>query len=311
MDIEAMKQARDVRRLIWHLDHDNDDLQWRAADALGSLGEIACEPLLRLLVIPKVQVRIGAIEALSKIKSPRSVDPLIRTLTTDEDHEVRWVAALALGEIGDKRAIPSLLASLKDEDRYVRYGSAKALEEIGWSAETDQEKANYYIGLQDWKAIERMGKPAVGPLIETLKEKNPATRAKIIELLGGMRCDEAKRACETALTDTDPAVRWTAVQAAKKCGITTTRLPLVISRRPWTTPSPLGVAILNFLFCGLGYHFLPKWYALSFLIFMSYTTIMVFVQLYTGSVFPFIYAYPFTAIMGVHSYYMVKRMHDL
>jgi len=311
MDIEAMKQARDVRRLIWHLDHDNDELQWRAADALGSLGEIACEPLLRLLVIPKVHVRIGAIEALSKIKSPRSVDPLIRTLTTDEDHEVRWVAALALGEIGDKRAIPSLLASLKDEDRYVRYGSAKALEEIGWSAETDQEKANYYIGLQDWKAIERMGKPAVGPLIETLKEKNPATRVKIIELLGGMRCDEAKKACETALTDTDPAVRWTAMQAAKKCGITTTRLPLVISRRPWTTPSPLGVAILNFLFCGLGYHFLPKWYALSFLIFMCYTTIMVYVQLYTGSDFPFIYAYPFTWILGVHSYYMVKRMHDL
>ena len=311
MDIETLKQARDVRGLIRHLDHDKHDLQWRAADALGSLGEIACEPLLKVLTYHKMHVRIGAIEALSKIKSPRSVDPLIRTLATDEDHEVRLVAALALGEIGDNRAIPSLLVSLKDEDRYVRYGSAKALEQIGRSAETEVESAYYYIGLQDWKALERMGKPAVGPLIETLKEKNPATRVKIIELLGGMRCDEAKKACETALTDTDPAVRWTAMQAAKKCGITTTRLPLVISRRPWTTPNPLGVAILNFLFCGLGYHFLPKWYALSFLIFMCYTTIMVYVQLYTGSDFPFIYAYPFTWILGVHSYYMVKRMHDL
>jgi len=311
MDIEGMKQAKDVRGLILHLDHNNDDLQWRAADALGSLGEIALEPLLKLLAYHKMHVRIGAIEALSEIKSPRSVDPLIHTLTTDEDHEVRWVAALALGEIGDKSAIPSLLASLKDKDRYVRYGSAKALEKMGWSATTDPEQAYYYIGLQDWKALHALGKPAVGPLIETLKEKNPATRANIIELLGEIRTDEAKSACENALMDSDPHVRWTAVLAAKKCGITTTRLPLVISRRPWTTPSPLGVAILNFLFCGLGYHFLPKWYALSFLIFMSYTTIMVFVQLYTGSVFPFIYAYPFTAIMGVHSYYMVKRMHDL
>jgi hypothetical protein len=309
MDIEAMKQAQDVRGLIRHLDHDNHDLQWRAADALGCMGESCCEPLLKLLTYHKMHVRIGAIEALSEIKSPRSVDPLIRTLMTDQSHEVRWVAALALGEIGDKKAIPSLLVSLKDIDRYVRYGAIKALVQIGWSAETDQDRAYALIALQDWKALQKLGKPAVGPLIETLREKNPATRAKIIGLLGETRTDEAKRACETALMDTDPSVRWSAILASKKCGITTTRLPLVVSRRPWTTPSPIGVAILNFFFCGIGYHFLGKWY--GFLIFMSYMTIMVFVQLYTGSVFPFIYAYPFTWIVAVHSYFMVKRMHDL
>ena len=309
MDIEGMKQARDVRGLIRHLDHNNDDLQWRAADALGSLGEIALEPLLNVLSYHKMHVRIGAIEALSEIKSPRSVDPLIHTLTTDEDHEVRWVAALALGEIGDKNAIPSLLTSLQDKDRYVRYGSAKALEKMGWSATTDQEQAYYYIGMQDWKALHALGKPAVGPLIDMLREKNPATRANIIELLGEIRTDEAKSACENALMDSDPHVRWTAILASKKCGITTTRLPLVVSRRPWTTPSPIGVAILNLTFCGIGYHFLQKWY--GYLIFMCYMTTMVFVQLYTGALFPFIYAYPFTSIVAVHSYYMVKHMHDL
>ncbi len=168
-------------------------------------GKLPCEPLLKLLAYHKMHVRIGAIEALSEIKSPRSVDPLIQTLTTDEDHEVRWVAALALGEIGDKRAIPSLLSSLRDKDRYVRYGSAKALEQLGWSASTDQEQAYYFIGLQDWKALHAMGIPAVGPLIETLREKNPSTRAKIVELLGEMRTDDAKKACETALGDPDPS----------------------------------------------------------------------------------------------------------
>jgi HEAT repeat protein len=303
MDIETMKQAQDVRGLIRHLDHDNHDLQWRAADALGCMGDSCCEPLLKLLTFHKMHVRIGA------IKSPRSVDPLIRTLMTDQSHEVRWVAALALGEIGDKKAIPPLLTSLRDEDRYVRYGSIKALEQIGWSAETDRDRAYALIALQDWKALQKLGKPAVGPLIETIREKNPATRAKIIELLGETRTDEAKRACETALMDTDPSVRWTAILASKKCGITTTRLPLVISRRPWTNPSPIGVAILNFLFFGSGYTYLGKWW--GGIVFMSYMTIMVFVQLYTGSIFPFIYAYPFTWIAGVHSYYMVKRMHDL
>jgi len=273
------------------------------------MGEIACEPLLKLLMYQKKHVRIGVIEALSDIKSPRSVDPLIRTLLTDDSHEVRWVAALALGEIGDKRAIPSLLVSLKDTNRYVRYGSVKALEQLKWSAETEQDRAYALIALQDWDALQKMGKPAVGPLIDMLGDENPVTRIKIIELLGSRRYDEAKSACETALMDIDPSVRWTAVLAAKKCGITTTRLPLLISRRPWSTPSPFGVALINFLFCGQGYAFLQKWYGT--LIFMCYTTIMLIVQLYTGSFFPFIYAYPFTLIVGVHSYYMVKRMHDL
>ena len=183
MDIEGMKQAGDVRGLIRHLDHDNDDLQWSAADALGSLGEIAVEPLLKILSYHKMHVRIGVIEALSEIKSTRSVDPLIQTLMTDEDHEVRWVAALALGEIGDKRALPSLVFSLRDKDRYVRYGSAKALEKMGWSSATDQEKAYYLIGLQDWKALRIMGSPAVGPLIETLQEKNPPPGQKLSNFL--------------------------------------------------------------------------------------------------------------------------------
>jgi HEAT repeat protein len=310
MDIEAMKQAGNVRGLIRYLDHNNKDLQWRAADALGSLGEIACEPLLKLLSYHKIHVRIGAIEALSEIKSQQSIDPLINTLTNDEDHEVRWVAALALGEIGDKRAVPFLISSLTDKDRYVRYGSAKALEKLGWSTTTDQELLAYYlIGLQDWQALHKMGSLAVGPLIETLREKNPSTRAKIVELLGEMRTEDAKKACETALGDADPSVRWAAIIASKKCGISTTRLPLVVSRRPWTTPSPIGVAILNFFFCGIGYHFLQKWY--GYLLFMCYMTAMVFVQLYTGTLFPFIYAYPFTCIIAVHSYYMVKHMHDL
>jgi hypothetical protein len=227
----------------------------------------------------------------------------------DEDHEVRWVAALALGEIRNNRAIPPLMFSLRAKDRYVRYGSAKALEQMGWSATTDQERVYYLIGLQDWKALHSMGTPAIGPLIETLREKNPSTRAKIVELLGEMRTDDAKKACEIALGDADPSVRWAAIIASKKCGISTTRLPLVVSRRPWTTPSPISVAILNFTFCGIGYHFLQKWY--GSLLFMCYMTAMVFVQLYTGTLFPFIYAYPFTLIVAVHSYYMVKHMHDL
>ena len=89
-------------------------------DALGNMGEPACDPLLRILDFPKVNVRLGAIDALGELKNPRSVDNLIRKLKDDTDNEVRWAASIALGQIGDQRAIPALEEALKDDDRYVR-----------------------------------------------------------------------------------------------------------------------------------------------------------------------------------------------
>ena len=119
VNIDDLKKSHDIRGLIRLLDHGNSDIQWHAADALGNMGEPACDPLLRLLDFPKVNVRLGAIDALGEIKSPRSVDNLIRKLKDDTDDEVRWAASIALGQIGDPRAIPALEEALKDDDRYV------------------------------------------------------------------------------------------------------------------------------------------------------------------------------------------------
>ena len=67
-NIEELKKSHDIRGLIRLLDHGNSDIQWHAADALGNMGEPACDPLLRLLDFPKVNVRLGAIDALGEIK---------------------------------------------------------------------------------------------------------------------------------------------------------------------------------------------------------------------------------------------------
>jgi HEAT repeat protein len=305
MDIEAMKTAQDIRGLIRHLDHRKPYVQWLAADALGSLGEMACEPLLRPLAYHRVNVRIGAIEALGAIGSPRSVEPLIKTLMTDESHEVRWVAAVALGEIGDTRAIPALLISLKDQDRYVRYGSARALEEIGWSAETDEERAYYSLALQDWDAVKKLGKSATTPLIEMLKVHHPAMRAQIVEILGSIGGAVAERTCEQVLRDPDENVRWCGVLSAQRCGVPASRLPLELSKRLRTGPSVFAATILNFFFLGIGYDYLGKWWGL--IVLEIYMLLFLISQLLVGLVTTLMMMVPVLAVFAVQTYFMAKK----
>jgi len=305
MDIEAMKNAQDIQGLIRHLDHGKPDVQLRAADALGSLGEIACEPLLRPLVYHRINVRIGAIEALGAIGSPRSVEPLIKTLMTDQSHEVRWVAAVALGEIGDKRAIPPLLASLKDDNRYVRYGSVRALEEIGWAPETDEDRAYYFLALQDWEAVKKLGKSATSPLIEMLKVKHPAMRARIVEILGSIGGEVAERTCERVLRDPDENVRWSGVLSSRNCGVPPSRLPLELAQRPRTGPSVFGATLLNFFFLGLGYDYLGKWWGLVIL--EIYLLLFLISQLLVGLVTSLIIMVPVLAVFAVQTYFMAKK----
>jgi HEAT repeat protein len=307
--IETLKQSHDIRGLIRLLDHGSPDIQWRAADTLGTMGKPAADPLISILDFHKVHVRIGAIEALGDIRDPGSVSHLARKLKTDPDNEVRWVAALALGQIGDPGAVPALQESLRDNDRYVRYGAVKSLEILGWTPATDAERASALIARQEWEGLRKLGSAAAGPLIEVIKDPNPVTRVKIVRLLGGIGGPDAKKSCEAALQDRDPEVRWTAVLACKRCGTETHLIPLILSERPRTGPSAIGAAVLNLFFFGLGYQYMGKWW--GFLVFMSYMTIMVFVQLSLNLLFPYIYIYPFTAVSAVQTYYAVKRMPDM
>ena len=310
-DINVMKEAHDINSLISLLDHGNFDIQWRAADALGTLGPDAVPALLRSLNHRSINTRVGVIEALAAVRDIRAIDPLVVLLESEENSEVRWAAALALGEIGETRSIPFLVQSLRDMDRYVRYGAVKALEQLGWQPENDADKAYYLLALQDWDGTKKIGRPATGPIITLLKEKHPATRAKMVELLGSIGGPGAMSACSLALQDSDGSVRWNAVLASRKCGIPITYLPEGFSKRPRSGPSPIGSALLNFFFLGLGYNYMGRWW--GFLVFMSYMTLIVFSQLELGlgPFVPFMLAYPITAIFATQTYFMAKRESEM
>jgi HEAT repeat protein len=67
--------------------------------------------------------------ALGEIGDPRAIDGL-GVLLKDEDWEDRGAAAVALGQIRSPKAVPLLIEALEDEDRSVRQDASLALAEI-------------------------------------------------------------------------------------------------------------------------------------------------------------------------------------
>jgi len=181
--IIKMKTARDVRGLIRLLNHSDPDIQYHAVEALGEIGDAgAVEPLITVLKHDEMSgVRWKTAESLVKIGAP-SVEPLISVLQ-HPDSDVRWKAAIALGEIRDPRAIGPLIRQLSDTDRFVKSRVAHALGMIGAPAVHPLIRTLHDgDGNQRWGAAIALGgikdPAAVEPLIRALADKYENVRAE-------------------------------------------------------------------------------------------------------------------------------------
>ena len=83
-----------------------------AGVALTALGERAIPPLLELLSHKDWRARIRAVEALALLKPTSAVEPLLKLIQEDPDTAVRQDAVKTIGEIGDSKAIPTLVSVL-------------------------------------------------------------------------------------------------------------------------------------------------------------------------------------------------------
>lgn len=100
-----------------------------AASALARIGQAAVPPLVESLQSKEWLVKLHAIEALGKMQSLDTVEPLLFVLFNDPDTAVRTDAVRALGDIGDPRAVDFLLTALNDLD--VRPVVVESLGKIG------------------------------------------------------------------------------------------------------------------------------------------------------------------------------------
>jgi HEAT repeat protein len=338
-DISALTAKKEIDGLIKALRYPDFDIQWQAAAALGALGTDAMDHLLSALPHHSTEIRLGIIEALGEIRDFRATQALLHLLK-DENHEVRWATAIALGEIGDLRALSPLVLSLLDPDKYVRYGAAIALEKLGWQPKNVSEQVYYYVGKQEWDKILALGPEAVDPLLPLLKDKDAEVRIRVIEILGTLGGDRAKRFCRVTLSDSDTNVRWSAVLSSLKCGLSHKQLPLGVSRRKKGEKNPYIAGFLNFAFPGIGYQYsgtLPS--GAGFAIWQTYLLSLLVVLLFVNGAFPvtgsrlafFTVLYPFygwldlptwmtganmilygiSTILAFHVWYRVENAPDL
>ena len=91
--------------------------------------------LLIALVSTSEDVRAQAIRAFGERRDRAATDTLIAVLEADKSPVVRLQTIIALGRIGESKAVPALLPILTDPDRYLAFSTRQAIRRIGdWSS---------------------------------------------------------------------------------------------------------------------------------------------------------------------------------
>ncbi len=168
-----------------------------AARSLGQLGQRqAVPPLLELLADKEQSVVIAAVSALGELGDPLATKPLIPLLRPEQAPNQRHgslpaVAAHALGQIGDRRAVIALIEELKGPSDDVSAEAAEALGKICDVRATDPllnilqtgSKGQSRLLLATVTALGQLREPrAIEPLADLLMS-NKGAHGPVIESL--------------------------------------------------------------------------------------------------------------------------------
>ncbi|NER90813.1 HEAT repeat domain-containing protein [Moorena sp. SIO3A2] len=225
-----------ITKLLAGLKDDNSEVRWRAADALGKLGnssETVINALLARLMDDKSFVRGSAANALRNLgNSSETIINALLALLRDDKSFVRWEAANALGKLGNssETLVSALLAGLMDYESDVRVRSADALGKLGNSSETvinallallrDYESD---VRVRAAEALVKLGNSSetvINALLALLRDDKSFVRGRSAEALGklGNSSETVINALLARLMDDKSFVRGSAANALGKLG---------------------------------------------------------------------------------------------
>ena len=113
-ELGRLRDARAVPLLVPKLAE--SELSQAAMNALVSLGEKAVPALIEALRHDHGAVRALAAMALGDIRDERAVEPLVNVLQADDEYAARTAAATALGQLKSPKAIWALVNALRLRD---------------------------------------------------------------------------------------------------------------------------------------------------------------------------------------------------
>jgi len=113
-ELGKMRDERAIAPLLALLG--DREVNQAAAEALLGFGASAVEPLAEVLKSGNGDARQMAAFALGELRDKRAVEPLVLIMQTDDVYAVRTAAATALGQLKDARAVWVLVATLQMRD---------------------------------------------------------------------------------------------------------------------------------------------------------------------------------------------------
>jgi HEAT repeat protein len=156
-----------VRKVLAELNSMDPQRRAAAATSLGDLTwdqDRSVDVLLQALNDPSYRVRSSAAAALGKQGGGKAVEPLVARLEDpSEDRNVRSASAQALGQLKAVAAVESLIGALADPVWHLRYQAALALGQIGEARAVDplanvvRYEANFFVREAAEQSLQQLG----------------------------------------------------------------------------------------------------------------------------------------------------------
>jgi HEAT repeat protein len=209
---------------------DADELvQERVARALGEIGQASVTPLIEALRRPELGVRIGAVDALSRIgaEAAAAVPPLLDLLKSEDHLGLQRFIAEALGQIGPA-AVQALADAFLTASPDIRARLAQALGVVGAAARAAVPTLQQAIRHDDFlvrrAALWALGRIApseadaptlLADVVEAVEDADPTVREQAALTLGrlGPQTLQALPQLLEGLRSPDAARRQTAALA--------------------------------------------------------------------------------------------------
>jgi HEAT repeat protein len=179
-----IRDPRALEPLLQSLSAPESWLPARLAEVIVQFGDLAFEPLVEQLErAEEAAARAWAAEILGDLGNSKAVPMLVACLA-DLSDQVRARAASALGKLRDRRPVPDLIqVMLSDPVPYVRIQVVRALGAIGDPRALHHlvdalKDGEWWVRIRVVEALEQLGEQAVEPLYLALEDPDSEVRAR-------------------------------------------------------------------------------------------------------------------------------------